>query len=122
MFKTRKFVAVVAMCMVALLAFSACGGGKKDSSAGGSRKDIDAYLKSYEQLVVSAEKAAKSNKMSDLMSLADKAAKLAQQAGEFESSDNWTTKDAQKLLDLTNRYTKAVTSMSDSLDFSSFGF
>lgn len=35
MFKTRKFVAVVAMCMVALLAFSACGGGKKDSSAGG---------------------------------------------------------------------------------------
>lgn len=122
MFKTRKFVAVVAMCMVALLAFSACGGGKKDSSAGGSRKDIDACLKSYEQLVVSAEKAAKSNKMSDLMSLADKAAKLAEQVEELEDSDNWTAKDTQKLLDLTDRYTKAVTSMSDSLDFSSFGF
>lgn len=54
MFKTKKFVTVVAMCMVALLAFSACGGGKVPKANPASDFEYDfnedgksLYIKQY---------------------------------------------------------------------------
>lgn len=95
--------------------------------AAGSRSDIDKFLKSYEEMVVAAEKAAKSNKINDLMKLSLKATELAEQVEKLEESDNWTTADAKKYLDLTTRYTKAASAITsntmDSLDaLSAFGF
>ena len=46
--------------------------------AASTRKDIDAFLKEYETFVVKAEKAAASNKISDLMSMSLESVKLAE--------------------------------------------
>lgn len=62
MFKTKKFVAVVAMCMVALLAFSACGGEKKEASASGGSASGSASASSKN---TSSSNALKANPASD---------------------------------------------------------
>lgn len=105
----KKLITLAMLVLVAIASVMA---------KGSSRKDIDAYLKSYEQFVVSAEKAAKSNNMSDLISLYEKAEKLLKEGEKVQLSDNWTMADSQKLLDLTNRYTNTMSTMSGSGSFS----
>jgi type II secretory pathway pseudopilin PulG len=78
------------------------------------RTEIDKFLKSYEEVVVAAEKAAKSNKLADLITVQQKALKLTEQADKIQGYDEWTTKDSEKYLGLTNRYTKAATALTNS--------
>ena len=114
MFKT-KLTAIIALVLMLVAQASLTAESK-------SRKEIDKFLKSYEKTVVAAEKAAKSNNMSSLLKLQGEAIKLAE---ELEDSSDWTMKDSEKYLELTNRYTEAMMSLSNStpsLDFGSFSF
>lgn len=86
-----------------------------------NRKEIDKFMKSYEEVVVQAEKAAKSNKMTDLLKVQAKALKMSDDLEKVQGFDEWTTKDYEKYLDLTNRYTKAMLSLSNSADSMDFG-
>jgi hypothetical protein len=86
------------------------------------RTEIDKFLKSYEEVVVSAEKAAKSNKITDLIKVQGNAVKMSEQADKIQSYDEWTTGDSVKYLELSDRYTKAMSAMSNSMNTGSFGF
>lgn len=83
--------------------------------AASTRKDIDAFLKEYETFVVKAEKAAASNKISDLMSMSLESVKLAEKYEKIKESKEWTTADSTKYLKLTNRYTKAASKITSDL-------
>lgn len=80
--------------------------------AAGNRSKIDKFFKSYEEMVVQAEKAAKSNKTSDLIKLSAKAADLANEYAKLEDTSDWTDKDTIKYVELSNRYAKATVKMS----------
>lgn len=80
------------------------------------RADIDKFMKTYEELVVQAEKLAKSNSISDLMKLEVKAIELTEQAEKIQEYEEWTIADLQKYTDLTLRYTKAMTVVSNSMN------
>jgi type II secretory pathway pseudopilin PulG len=88
--------------------------GQSVFAASKQRTEIDKFLKAYEEVAVAAEKAAKSNKLTDLLTVQQKALELTEQAGKIQGYDEWTIKDSEKYLDLTNRYTKAVTALSNS--------
>ena len=83
--------------------------------AASTRKDIDAFLKQYETFVVKAEKAAASNKISDLMSMSLESVKLTEKYDKIKDSKEWTTADSTKYLKLTNRYTKAASKVTSDL-------
>ena len=115
-FKKKSVMALLAvMCVVVVsTSFVAC-----------SKNEYDKTLKSYEKTVVAIEKAAKSNNMSSLLKLQGEALKLTEDLEDFEDSSAWTMKDSEKYLELTNRYTKAMMTLSNStpsLDFGSFSF
>jgi hypothetical protein len=86
------------------------------------RKEINDFLKSYETVVVAAEKAAKSNKITDLMDVQQKAIKMSEQANKIQGYKEWTVQDSQKYLDLTNRYTIAMSALSNSANTGSLSF
>jgi type II secretory pathway pseudopilin PulG len=88
--------------------------GQSVFAASKERTEIDKFLKSYEEVVVAAEKAAKSNKITDLITVQQKALKLSEQVQKIQGYDEWTAKDSEKYLVLTNRYTEAVTALSNS--------
>lgn len=114
----RKLTAIIALVLMLVAQASLTAESK-------SRKEIDKFLKSYEKTVVAAEKAAKSNNMSSLLKLQEEALKLTEEVEDFEDSSAWTMKDSEKYLELTNRYTEAMMSLSNStpsLDFGSFSF
>lgn len=77
-------------------------------AASSQRAAIDEYLKSYENIVMEAEKAAKKNKMADLLNVQDKVLETIDEAQKVQSFDEWTTDDSIKYLDLSNRYTSAI--------------
>lgn len=87
-----------------------------------SRKQIDKFLDDYEKVVVKAEKAAKKNDMSSLMSLSLEASEFAEKADDFEDADAWNTGDSKRYLELTNRYNDAITKISNSIDSGNFSF
>ena len=87
-----------------------------------SRKQIDKFLDDYEKVVVKAEKAAKKNDMSSLMSLSLEASEFAEKADDFEDADAWNTSDSKRYLELTNRYNDAITKISNSIDSGNFSF
>lgn len=88
---------------------------KKNSAT--DRKDIDQFLKSYEKVVVQAEKAAKSNSVTELLSVVTEITEMAEKADKFQNFNSWTEKDSKKYLELTARYTKAMEKMNDSSGF-----
>jgi DNA-binding transcriptional regulator GbsR (MarR family) len=104
--------------LVALLVF----GQVSAFAASKQRTEINKFLKAYEDVVVAAEKAAKSNKMTDLLKVQEKALKLNEQAEKIQNYDEWTTKDSEKYLDLTNRYAEAMTALSNAVGEGSFSF
>ncbi|MBQ4378583.1 MAG: hypothetical protein II821_05235 [Treponema sp.] len=73
-----------------------------------SRKSIDDFMKEYETFVTKAEKAANTNKVSDLTNLSMESLKLSESAQKIQNTKDWTLKDSQKYLELTNRYSAAV--------------
>lgn len=77
----------------------------------GSRKDIDKFLKSYEEFVIEDENAAKKNNLTALMNLSMKSVEFTQQADKLDTSGDWTSKDLKKYTDLTMRYSKAMSKM-----------
>lgn len=76
------------------------------------RQAIDAFLKEYEAFVVKAEKAADTNKISDLTNLSLESVKLAEKAQNVENTTEWTPADSVKYLGLTNRYAAAINKLS----------
>ena len=72
------------------------------------------FLKEYETFVVKAEKAAQTNKISDLTKLSLESAKLAEKCEALEDSDEWTIADTKKYLDLSTRCTNAISKLSSS--------
>lgn len=78
------------------------------------RKAIDDFLAEYEKFVVKAEKAAESNKISDLTNLSLESLTLSEKAQKVESAEEWTLSDSMKYLDLTNRYAAAIDKLSGS--------
>ena len=104
----NTFKSILAMAIIVLLLASA---GLTSCSKSKSGKK---FLAEYEKLVAKAEKAAKKNDMKSLMDLSVAAADFAEKVEDLSLEDNWTTADAEKYLDLTNRYTAAVSKMSDS--------
>lgn len=94
--------------------------------AASSRKDIDKFLKSYEELVVSVEKAAKKNDISSLSKIMKQALEFSEKAEDIQDTTAWTLADSQKYLDLTNRYTAAYTKLAGNMygtdtDMSAYG-
>lgn len=81
--------------------------------AAGNRKAIDDFFKEYEAFVVKAEKAAESNKISDLTNLSLESVKLAEACDKIDDTDAWTLDDSAKYLKLTNRYSAAVSKLSE---------
>jgi DNA-binding ferritin-like protein len=77
-----------------------------------SRKSIDDFMKEYETFVIKAEKAAETNKLSDLTNLSMESLKLAEKAEAAQTATDWTLKDSQKYLELTNRYSVAINKLS----------
>lgn len=77
-----------------------------------SRGDIDKFLKSYESFVIEAEKAAKKNDISSIMTLTVKAADFAEKSEKLNTSSSWTASDLKKYNELTLRYTNAMSKMS----------
>ena len=101
----KRIIAVLAiLCGFACAVFAAS-----------SRKDIDAFLKEYEAFVVKAEKAAASNKLSDLTQMSLESVKLVEKYEKLEETDEWTVTDAKKYLDLSNRYAKAASKITSDL-------
>ena len=76
------------------------------------RKAINDFLAEYETLVVKAEKAAATNKLSDLTNLSLEASKFAEKAQNVQDTNEWTLQDSTKYLNLTNRYSTAVNKIS----------
>jgi len=76
------------------------------------RKSIDDFFKEYETFVVKAEKAAASNKVSDLTNLSMESLKLSEACQKIENTDEWTIADSKKYLELTNRYSIAINILS----------
>ena len=76
------------------------------------RQAIDAFLKEYEAFVVKAEKAADTNKISDLTNLSLESVKLSEKAQNVENTTEWTPADSVKYLGLTNRYAAAINKLS----------
>ncbi|MCI5522955.1 MAG: hypothetical protein SO116_08140 [Treponema sp.] len=72
------------------------------------RKDIDTFLKSYEEFVVEAEKTAAKKDLLSIMQLQTKSVEFADKVGKLNTSGDWTAKDLQKYTELTTRYTKAM--------------
>lgn len=81
--------------------------------AAGNRKAIDDFFLEYEAFVVKAEKAAESNKISDLTNLSLESVKLAEACDKIDDTDAWTLDDSAKYLKLTNRYSAAVSKLSE---------
>ena len=92
----------------------------KSKKKGSSRKQIDNFLDEYEKFVVKAEKAAQKNDMTSLMNMSAGAAEFAEKADNFEDADDWTASDAQRYMNLSNRYAAAVSKISGSIDSGSF--
>jgi hypothetical protein len=106
--KGKVFVGALALLLVL---------GQVAVFAAGNRKAVDDYLKSYEAYVVEWEKLAKKSSVSamDLLPLQQKALDFAQKSQAVQSDSTWTVKDSQKLLDLTNRFSKASTTVNSKL-------
>ncbi len=83
--------------------------------AAGSRKQIDTFLKDYENFVVKTEKAADKGDLSSLMSLQTESLKLLEKADNLKDTSDWNGKDSEKYLKLTNRYNEAVMKLTNSL-------
>ena len=81
-------------------------------AASKQRKTIDDFFKEYETFVVKAEKAAASNKLSDLNNLSMESLKLTEACQKVENTADWTLADSQKYLELTNRYSAAINKLS----------
>lgn len=101
----NKIKSIIAFVFVSFVVMSM-------SFAESNREKIDNFFKSYEKLVVAAEKAASSNNMTDLMNLAIKVAELAEEVEAAESYEEWTMDDTTKYLNLSTRYAKAANQMS----------
>lgn len=118
MFSKKIKVATLITAMLMVVSVNIFAASKQQAA-------IEKFFKSYEAVVVSAEKAAKTNSLSDLLKVQEKVLKMADEIDEVQSFDEWTMKDSARYLELTNRYTKALTALSGStttMDLSSFGF
>jgi DNA-binding transcriptional regulator GbsR (MarR family) len=91
-------------------------------AASKQRTEINKFLKAYEDVVVAAEKAAKSNKIADLIKVQEKALKLTEQAEKIQNYEEWTTKDSEQYLKLTNRYAEAMTALTNTAAEGGFSF
>ena len=93
--------------------------------AAGNHDSIDKFLKSYEEIIVAVEKAAKSNSLTDLIELEKKALELSEEAEKLEENEEWTLDDAKKFAELSNRYAVAVSTITNStmqsIDMSGYG-
>lgn len=93
--------------------------------AAGNHGSIDKFLKSYEEIIVAVEKAAKSNSLTDLIELEKKALELSEEAEKLEENEEWTLDDAKKFAELSNRYAAAVSTITNStmqsIDMSGYG-
>ena len=76
------------------------------------RKAIDDFLKEYDTFVIKAEKAAETNKISDLTKLSMESLSLSEKVEKIENTDEWTLADSKKYLDLTTRYSNAINKLS----------
>jgi hypothetical protein len=87
------------------------------------RKDVDSFLKTYEEFVIKCEKAAKSGNVMDLIDLASKGEELDKKQKKIKNSKHWTKKDDEKMLTLTVRLAAAMEKLSNSIQsLDSFGF
>ena len=78
------------------------------------RKDVDSFLKTYEEFVVSCEKAAKSNDVMAIVNMTSKGAELDTKLAKLQKSKHWTQKDTEKMLELTVRFTAVMQKMNSS--------
>lgn len=78
------------------------------------RKDVDSFLKTYEEFVVSCEKAAKSNDVMAMVNMTSKGAELDTKLAKLQKSKHWTQKDTEKILALIARFTAAMQKMNSS--------
>ena len=92
----------------------------KSTKKGSSRKQIESFLDEYEKFVVKAEKAAQKNDITSLMKMSAGALEFAEKADNFEDADDWTASDAERYMNLSNRYAAAVSKISGSIDSGSF--
>ena len=81
--------------------------------AAGSKKDIDKFLKSYEEFVVKTEKAAKKNDLVSLQKRSIEAVEFSEKVENLMLGDGWTSSDLKKYTDLTNRYTASISKIYD---------
>jgi hypothetical protein len=74
------------------------------------RKAVDDYLKSYEAVVVETETLAEKATIGplDLLPLQQKALDFSQKALAVQTDTTWSLQDSTKLLALTERYNKAL--------------
>jgi hypothetical protein len=78
------------------------------SSSGGHRKEIEAFLKSYESFVTKAEKAKSGNDTMAMLSLATQSLDLATKSQKLQEYDDWTTADMTKLAALSAKAAAAL--------------
>lgn len=95
--------------------------------AASSKKDIDLFLKSYEEFVVKAEKAAAKNDLVSLQKLSIEAVKFSEKVEKLDVGNGWTAEDLEKYTDLSYRYSAAISKMysgisTDTSALSNFGF
>ncbi len=75
------------------------------------RASIDAFFKSYVQMVELAEKAAKNDSKKDMLKVEGKMTGLSAQFAFLKLSSEWTDADTKKYKELTSRYGKAHSTM-----------
>lgn len=144
----KLIIPVAAVAMIAAFGFSSCSkkAEKADSSAEltadksavetenaenssetssssktSHRAEIDAFLKSYEEMAQTAERLAASNKVMDLLDLAGKIDALDAKSSKIEDYDDFTADDTAKLTAYTLRITKAMEKTANSTDSLDFG-
>ena len=78
------------------------------------RKDVDSFLKTYEEFVVSCEKAIKSNDVMAMVNMVSTGGELETKLQKIKKTKHWTKKDDEKMLALIARFTTAMQKMNSS--------
>lgn len=76
--------------------------------AADGRKEIDKFLKSYEEYVVAYEKAAKKSDLTTLTKLQVKNLEMIDKLSKIQNTKAWTTADTLRYNELTLRLSKAM--------------
>ena len=96
-----------------------------------NRKSIDKFFEEYEEFIEAYEKVAEKQDLMSMLKLDEELLDLTEQIEDIQKFENWTLKDAKKLLQLQTRLAKAVEKLTgnkvpsynlDSFELPSFSF